>query len=195
MADRIMVFVDHSNLAWVVRSGPFYKTVSHVHYQNLLRVLSRGNTAANCQLVRTKRAAWAFIYVPDEGIIDDYRRQLVRGLAEIDGVFHRGGVICSDTVRCRSQVRETQTKSGWRDCATECKSISEKMIDVALATDMVRFACKNEYETAFLVSQDRDFIPAVEAVRAEGKKVIHAFVRKSALSGQCNSFRNISTVF
>jgi hypothetical protein len=195
MADRVMVFVDHSNLAAVVRRGPFYKTVSRVHYQNLIKVLTRGHTVARCRIAGANRPVWAFIYVPDEGIIDSYRKELISGLAQIDGVFHRGGLICSDTDTCRSQVRETQTESGWRDCATECKSISEKMIDVALATDMVRFACRNQYENAFLVSQDRDFIPAIKAVRAEGKMVIHAFVRKSALSGQCNSFRDISAIF
>ena len=69
------------------------------------------------------------------------------------------------------------------------------MIDVALATDMVKFACHNEYDTAFLITQDRDFIPAVQAVRSEGKTVIHAFVRSSALTGVCNGFRDIKSIF
>jgi uncharacterized LabA/DUF88 family protein len=192
MADRVMVFVDHSNLAGVVRRS-LRQTVSIAHYRSLIKTLSRGYTQAACK-TSAKRPSWAFVYVPDNGIIDVYRTQLIADLKILPGVFQRGGLITWDSPdMCRSQVR--QTKTGWRACGSECKGITEKMIDVALATDMVRFACRNEYDTAFLVSQDRDFIPAVQAVRAEGKIVIHAFVRTSAITGVCNGFRDIKSIF
>jgi len=50
----------------------------------------------------------------------------------------------------------------------------EKAVDVMLAVDMVTMAVKDEYDTAYLLSADGDFTPAVESVRAESKKVFAA---------------------
>ncbi len=55
----------------------------------------------------------------------------------------------------------------------------EKAVDVFLAVDMVVMAERDEYDTAYLLSADGDFTPAVNAVRAHGKKVLAA----SAASG------------
>jgi hypothetical protein len=43
-----------------------------------------------------------------------------------------------------------------------------------LAVDMVRMAERNEYDTAYLLSADGDFTPAVKAVAEKGKKVFAA---------------------
>jgi uncharacterized LabA/DUF88 family protein len=47
----------------------------------------------------------------------------------------------------------------------------EKAVDVQIAVDMVTMAAANEFETAYLLSADGDFTPAVEAVRGFGKRV------------------------
>ena len=47
----------------------------------------------------------------------------------------------------------------------------QKGVDVDLATDMVRFACMGSYDVAILVSGDCDFVPAVEKVKEQGKRV------------------------
>lgn len=47
----------------------------------------------------------------------------------------------------------------------------EKAIDVQIAVDMVMMAANGDYETAYLLSADGDYTPAVEAVRRLGKKV------------------------
>lgn len=47
----------------------------------------------------------------------------------------------------------------------------EKAVDVMLAVDMVVGAERGEFDAAHLLSADGDFTPAVEAVRAHGKKV------------------------
>lgn len=48
--------------------------------------------------------------------------------------------------------------------------VQEKGIDVLLAIGMVRGAMEDEFDTAVLFSADTDLIPAVDTVRAIGKK-------------------------
>ena len=47
----------------------------------------------------------------------------------------------------------------------------EKAVDVQLAVDMVVMAERDEYDVAYLLSADGDLAPAVEAVRATGRRV------------------------
>ncbi|MDD9820680.1 MAG: NYN domain-containing protein [Nitrospira sp.] len=65
----------------------------------------------------------------------------------------------------------------------------EKKVDVNLAVDMVARAMKNEFDVAYLVSADSDFVPAVEIVRGTGKKVFAATPGHSyGLKNAVNSF-------
>jgi uncharacterized LabA/DUF88 family protein len=50
----------------------------------------------------------------------------------------------------------------------------EKGIDVMLVTDMLLFAHQNRYDTALLVSGDKDFTYAIKAIQAIGKTVVAA---------------------
>jgi uncharacterized LabA/DUF88 family protein len=71
------------------------------------------------------------------------------------------------------------------------KSISyvEKAVDVMVAVDMVVMAERDEYDTAYLLSADGDFTPAVEAVRSVGKTVFAANPNQGGkLAGVVNSF-------
>ncbi len=49
----------------------------------------------------------------------------------------------------------------------------EKGVDVLIATDMVRFAWEETYDTAILVTADSDLVPVVTFLRQKGKRVIH----------------------
>lgn len=51
---------------------------------------------------------------------------------------------------------------------------TEKRVDVSIAVDMVSMAYSGEYDVAFLLSADGDFVPAVQAVRNMDKKVFAA---------------------
>lgn len=65
----------------------------------------------------------------------------------------------------------------------------EKGVDIALAVDMIRLARNNVYDTAILISEDGDFVPAVEEVQEHGKHVENAFPRKARfLPAQCDRF-------
>lgn len=50
----------------------------------------------------------------------------------------------------------------------------EKQVDTAISADLVDLAHRGEYEVAYLLSADSDFIPAVRVVRRLGKTVFGA---------------------
>jgi uncharacterized LabA/DUF88 family protein len=65
----------------------------------------------------------------------------------------------------------------------------EKAVDVFLAVDMVVMAERDEFDTAYLLSADGDFTPAVDAVRAHGKRVLAASAAPGArLAASVNTF-------
>lgn len=51
----------------------------------------------------------------------------------------------------------------------------EKMTDVSIATEMVKDAYEDNFDTAILISADSDLVPPTIAVQALGKKVIAIF--------------------
>lgn len=55
----------------------------------------------------------------------------------------------------------------------------EKEVDTRISVDLVRMAFRDEYDAAYLLSADSDFIPAVEAVRELGKTVFAASAAKA----------------
>ena len=64
----------------------------------------------------------------------------------------------------------------------------QKEVDIALATEMLANAFRDAYDVAILVSGDRDFVPAVERIRAEGRRVEVAFFTRAASPEQGSSF-------
>lgn len=48
----------------------------------------------------------------------------------------------------------------------------EKMVDIALATDVLLFGHRDNFDIAIFMTGDRDYAPAIEAVKDMGKKVI-----------------------
>lgn len=70
-------------------------------------------------------------------------------------------------------------------------AVVEKGVDVKIATDMIKGAYRNAYDTAILISGDADFFPAVEAVKDSGKHVENAFVKigqSTQLRQTCDRF-------
>ncbi len=52
--------------------------------------------------------------------------------------------------------------------------------DINMAVDMVEGACSDDFDVAFLVSGDGDFVPAVKAVQRKGKKVENVYFKNSS---------------
>ena len=59
-------------------------------------------------------------------------------------------------------------------CNTPVPYYVEKQVDVRLAIDLVHLANQDEYDVAYLLSADGDFVPAVEEARRLQKKVFAA---------------------
>ncbi len=59
----------------------------------------------------------------------------------------------------------------------------QKEVDVALAASVMLGAMQDTYDTAVIISGDRDFVPAIERIRAMGKRV-EIISYESALSSQ-----------
>lgn len=59
-------------------------------------------------------------------------------------------------------------------CSSTLASTTEKGVDTAIATDMIRLAWEGAYDVAVLASSDADLIPAVEFLDAKGVRVVQA---------------------
>lgn len=57
------------------------------------------------------------------------------------------------------------------DCGHEHTSRAEKGVDVGLATKMLMLAVNQAYETAILVSGDRDYVETVKHIKGRGLRV------------------------
>jgi uncharacterized LabA/DUF88 family protein len=51
-----------------------------------------------------------------------------------------------------------------------------KRVDISLATDMLLHASRKNYEVAVLVAGDEDYVPLIEAVKLEGRRVLLWFI-------------------
>jgi uncharacterized LabA/DUF88 family protein len=54
---------------------------------------------------------------------------------------------------------------------SKAKGKRSKRVDITLATDMLTHAHRDNYDIAVLVAGDQDYVPLVDAVTAEGKRV------------------------
>ena len=60
-------------------------------------------------------------------------------------------------------------------CRKSYQYSAEKRVDTRLVADMIHYAAVDSYDAAVLLSGDQDFVPAVEAVNALGKRVYVPF--------------------
>lgn len=60
------------------------------------------------------------------------------------------------------------------NCGSELKGTIEKGVDTAIVTDLLTLAWEGAWQTAILVSSDRDFIPAVQMLSIKGYRVVNA---------------------
>lgn len=65
-------------------------------------------------------------------------------------------------------------------CKSKWKEHEEKMTDVRMASELLRDAFKNEFDTALIVSADADLQPPIEIIKEEfpAKKVVIGFPPK-----------------
>jgi len=56
------------------------------------------------------------------------------------------------------------------------KARGSKRVDITLTTEMLLHAARKNYDVAVLVAGDEDYLPLVEAVKAEGRRVLLWFL-------------------
>ena len=62
--------------------------------------------------------------------------------------------------------------------SARCAATVEKGVDTALVTDLIQAAMDNLFDDAILISNDADFVPAVELIQNRTTtRVIHAGIR------------------
>jgi hypothetical protein len=71
-------------------------------------------------------------------------------------------------VRREPRVRRT---GRCPSCGVEYEYTTEKRVDTRLVAELIQYAANGAFDAAVLVSGDDDFVPAVEAVNALGKRV------------------------
>jgi len=150
-SQRVAIFIDGSNL-----------------YHNLKRFNIKIKFEEIIKKVETKREVVDIFYYTalldkliDEKSYNEHRRFLDK-IKKIPN-FHV--VLCN--------LRKVILGDGSVDFAI-------KGDDVCLATDLIKGAYENLYDIAIIVSGDADFIPAINLVQKNGKKVINAFFPKSS---------------
>jgi uncharacterized LabA/DUF88 family protein len=71
-------------------------------------------------------------------------------------------------------------------CKNKLRRTVEKGIDTALLTDMIKAAFDNTFDIAVLLSEDSDFVPAVEFIQERWtKQIFHAYFK-----GRSDELRN-----
>jgi len=74
---------------------------------------------------------------------------------------------CTDEV-CRKEITHCP------HCTKELIRTVEKGVDTSIAIELFHYALENGYEKAVLISNDQDFVPAIEYIQRRGNQIIHA---------------------
>jgi len=158
MAERIMVFIDGSNL---------YHSLKHHFSRTDLDI------GKFCQkLLGRRQLVRIYYYNAKVGIKEEperYRQQ--------QAFFASINTIPYSELRLGRLVY-----NNWPNTPPY-----EKGTDVQLATDMITHSYKNNYDVAVLVAGDNDFVSAVQAVKDNGRHVEVALFGKEGTSRQLRS--------
>lgn len=133
------------------------------------------------------------IKIDFESIVDELvgERRLI-GAYVFDGIEseHDKCAAFHDTLRSRGfrvVVREGHVREDGE----------QKEVDVAMACEILSHAYRDNYDTAIIVSGDRDFRPSIEHIQAIGRRAeVAGFSRSMSwkLSRGCDVFHNLDPV-
>ena len=148
---RVAIFIDGSNL-----------------YHNLKRFGIKTKFEDIINNIETKRKIVDIFYYTallDKSINEDKYKEHKRFLDKIKKIPNFHVVLCN--------LKKVLLQDGSVD-------FEIKGDDIYLATDLIKGSYEDLYDVAIIVSGDADFIPAINLVRKNGKKVINAFFPKSS---------------
>jgi uncharacterized LabA/DUF88 family protein len=165
---RIRIFIDFWNFSLEMKEfDPAYR----VDYDKLATFLTQNASHP----IGAGQYEGAIVYASinpikavDKPLSDFLRNVLDRKVGYQVKIFERRP---AKPVRCPDCGKEILVCP---HCATILKRTVEKGVDSAIATDMLQQAWDNTYDSAVLMTSDRDFIPMVQFLQTRGKKIIHA---------------------
>ncbi len=84
------------------------------------------------------------------------------------------GAMAFDTIQyfnSKGLMAKYLSEIGYKIVYGHMEDDRQKEVDVSIATEMIMHAVRDHYDVAILISGDRDFIHAINAVQSLGKKV------------------------
>ncbi len=144
--ERIMIFIDGSNVYHIVKSLLPDKKQFDFNFEKMLnQIIGKRKLVRfyyyNASLDRKKDEQ---SYMKQQRFFDKIKR-----------------IPKCNFILCRMQKRKINGKTIYE----------VKEDDICLAVDMVKLAYNNAYDTAIIISSDGDFVPAIQAVKEIGKNV------------------------
>lgn len=162
---RVMIFIDGPNFLHGFKATSH--SGKHLDYRKLGEKLAA--LASNRELLRI----YFFCSIPNQADARD-PAQFRRQQSFLEKLQYNGIKVTALPLRKRPNG-----------------DLYEKGVDVHLVTDLLQLGFKDAYDVAVVVSGDGDFVPAIEAVMALGKRVEVAAFRgsKSAnIHKNCDQF-------
>lgn len=177
-SERVIAYIDGFNLYFGLKDKGwrcYYWLNIYLLCQNLLRPPQH--------LVLVKYFTSRITSPPDKK-----KRQstFLEALKIVSGIIPDYGIYQTNPVTCEK-------------CGHVNNVPEEKMTDVQISSEMVSDAYLNKYDTALLMTGDRDLVPAIEKVRSEfsKKRVVVAFPpmrTNDDLRGAANAYIHVTEV-
>jgi len=185
MTERAILFVDGNNWYHALKKSGFTslgqlnyskiskKLVEHRDWCATYYYVGQIQQKENTRLYASQRRYMAWMQAQDSRIEIRYGRietRLVTNDAAVEIKKYLGDL----DVRIDQDVYKDILS-----IANKHRTISvpvEKAVDVNIAVDMVSMAEQDLYDTAYLLSADGDFTPAVELVASKNKKIFAASI-------------------
>lgn len=157
--ERVMVFIDGSNMFWAARARGFY--IDYVKLTNLL-------VGTNRRLVRPYYYC-AIGVPPTRNQISFHDKLKYSGFTVITKPLKRR------VSKARLLAVFDPNNQQWNEKQVrelvKVEKDEEKGVDVALVTDMLSMAYKNAYDTAILVGGDEDYLSTLKDIKLVPKRV------------------------
>jgi uncharacterized LabA/DUF88 family protein len=146
--ERVVIFIDGSNFYHVLKKAFNNKSMNNFDFNEFINYLTSGK-----KLVRTYYYS-APLDKQKDPITYAKQQRFFESLKRIPSF---------ELILCRMQKEK---KNGIINYLV-------KEDDIHIAVDMVKLAYNDIYDAAILISNDGDFVPAINAVKEKGKKVIN----------------------
>lgn len=144
--ERVISYIDGFNLYFGLKDKGW-----HCFYWLNVKLLCEGLLGQGQSLIETKYFTSRIRGAPDKCVRQD---TFFKALRTISGLSIHRGRYGMKSYRCNS-------------CGYAGQMPSEKMTDVRIASEMVSDAYLDKYDTALLISADRDLVPVIETIKSQ----------------------------